>query len=147
MKTINFSNNTKCRLTAQFDKNNTTLENIPELFAEVESGKTYELRAKLFCLADETGGFKLALTGSATKTHLQYEVEVKNFGTSEIQVSGSGSLNVVKSGEDIADMSITIEGLITVNAGGTLGIKFAQKNESGVSSVLLGSTFEINELL
>lgn len=126
------------RTTAQFDKTDTTLANVTGLSVNVEAGATYEFRATLFTSQDGTGLGKVAIAGTATATAVIYARSEKD----EIPASSLGSAILVAG----TAITIVIMGTITVNAGGTLTVQYAQQVALGTSSVLIGSTFIVNEI-
>lgn len=133
------------RVSAQFDKSsNTTLGNITGLTATVVAGRSYRFSAMLFYDANATGGHKYAIGGTATATSIIYEI---------VSVANATNLNVITSrqtalagaaGQAGSTAGVTtIDGLITVNAGGTVTVQFAQNAATGTSSILVGSFFEL----
>ena len=134
-------------LDADFNKTNTTLADVTgssiNLSHSVDAGATYKFRAVLHIDADATGGLKFALNGTATATNIIYFNQA--FGVSAGQVIGlrSTALNDPKDTNSVTTYYVIIEGSITVNAGGTLGVQFAQKTATGTSTVKRGSSFEL----
>lgn len=135
------------KITAQFDKTNTTLANITGLTSSLLASTAYRFRACLYVDTDAVGGHKYAVVSSGTVTAIIYQI---------ISVRNSTGLNVITSRQTSSGGSAgeasgtqyftTIEGLITTNAAGTLGVQFAQNAAGGTSSVLVGSTLTV-ELL
>jgi hypothetical protein len=132
--------------TASFDKTNTTLANVTGLSFSVAAGKSYKIFAQLFVTADATGGLKVALSGTATLTEARYKIRAVNNGTNE------DVLNDVKTALDSSSghagataAEVIVEGVITVNAAGTLTVQFAQNAANGTSSVLVGSSLLAHE--
>ena len=129
------------RVTTQFDKTaDTALANITGLSVSVAAGNTYQFRAVLFVTGDAVGGQKYAIAGTATATAIVYEVFTVSNSANAIVISSKqtalgGSVGQAGSTDDFT----TIEGLITVNAAGTLTVQFAQNAANGTSSVLVGS--------
>lgn len=139
---INYAGAT--RVSTQFDKTNTTLANVTGLSVTTVSGRTYSFKAKLFIDSSAIGGYKLAIAGTNTATAIIYNINVLNNATNAFTITsrqtalGGSSGSAVGTGE-----YAEINGLITVNAGGTLTVQFAQNVANGTSSVLVGSTFEV----
>jgi hypothetical protein len=134
------------RTTSQFDKTNTTLADITDLSITLASGKTYKFTANLFVTADATGGLKVAMSGTATITSARYDIVAVNKGTSAIVISSEKTALDSSSGHAGATTAtVTVEGVITVNAGGTLTVQFAQNAANGTSSVLVGSSLLAHE--
>lgn len=139
------------RVTTQFDTGTTTLQNIPELHANLRNTRSYMLDATLFVTADVVGGSKFAVGGSptlavsdlkaeivlldnATKTNtIAYMQTALGVGTAQ-----SGTLNGV----------CYIKGLMTIaDPGvGTVTIQYAQNTASGTSSILVGSYLKVQQI-
>lgn len=135
------------RASAQFDKTDTTLANVTGLSVNVIAGKSYKFEAVLFVNANVTGGSKYAIGGTATATAIIYEITLLDDATDAFtlasrQTAIGGSDNNVGTTAGLARIS----GTITVNAAGTLTAQFAQQVANGTSSVLVGSTFTVNEI-
>jgi hypothetical protein len=135
------------RVSTQFDKTNTTLATVTGLSVSVEAGMTYNFRATLHVTCTALGGMKVAVAGTATATAIIYHIEAMKTTSTTNDISAR---HVVMGGTSgIANDTgyfVTIEGTITVNAAGTLLCQFAQQASSGVSSVLIGSTFIVSQL-
>jgi len=139
------------RVSTQFDKTNETLANVTGLSVVLVAGRTYVISACLF-LQIGAGGAQVTLSGTATATAITWEPLV----FFQDQTWGGGPLNratalgsaftVMISDTNIGE-SVWIDGTITVNAGGTLTVQYAQ-NATNVqaSSVLVGSTLTVQEL-
>lgn len=135
------------RVGTQFDATtNVTLANVTNLTSTVIAGKTYAFRAVLHVTADAIGGIKVAIGGTATATAIVYETKIianstNVFAVTARQTALAGSNGVA------ADTSyyVEIEGSIVVNAGGTLTVQAAQNASNGTSSVLVGSTFIVQQ--
>jgi hypothetical protein len=135
------------RVTTQFDKTNATLANVSGLTANVEAGKTYRFKAVLNLTLNATGAGKVAIAGTATATSIFYYVVSPNENDNNNTINArqtalAGSVALIDDGNHFA----TIEGTITVNAAGTLTVQFAQASATGTSSVLVGSTFDVQEI-
>lgn len=130
------------RVSTQFDATTTTLGNVTGLTMTVAAGRTYKFRAVLDATLDATGGGKYAIGGTATATAISYRVQ--HLGASLAVLSSTRQTALassVNSTAALTDDAVVIEGLITVNAGGTLTVQFAQQSATGTSSILVGSTF------
>lgn len=140
---------TRVRVSTQFDKANTTLANITGLSVAVATGLSYSFSAVLHTHdAGATGGFKFAMGGTATATAIICEVTLQpvddlGVGVAE-RLTALGSAKAWSGGA--TDVFATMRGLITVNAAGTLTVQFAQETASGTSSVLVGSTFTVEQV-
>jgi hypothetical protein len=127
---------------------NTVLSGISVLSATVITGKTYTFIATLHVTADAVGGSKFAMSGTCTASNIIYQVML---------IDNSSNLNTITSrqtilgGAGVGQAGTTsgfcvIEGTITVNGGGTLFPQFCQNASNGTSSILVGSTFVIQQI-
>lgn len=137
------------RVSTQFDKTtDTALANVPGLSVTVAAGRTYTFRAVLHLTPSAVGGQQIAVAGTATATAVTYQVNSINNTTNanilNSRVAALGGAGVGVAG-GTADFT-TVEGTITVNAGGTLTVQFAQNVSNGTSSVLVGSTFLVMDV-
>lgn len=139
---------TDARVATQFDATSTTtLANVTGLTANVAAGKTYRFEAKLYTTSNVAGGVKVAIAGTATATAIVYEGLTIDAGLIT-QSRGTALGAAVGAVTAVTAGYITISGTITVNAAGTLTVQFAQNASNGTaSSVLVGSTFVITEML
>lgn len=139
---------TMARTTSQFDKtSDTTLADVPGLSVTVSAGQTYFFEAIVFCSGlGGGGGYKLAVGGTATATALIVD-GVGASSSAALPVSRVTTLGAnVAPGTTNATASYRLSGTITVNAGGTLTIQFAQNSSNGTaSSVLVGSVIRIQQ--
>jgi hypothetical protein len=136
------------RTTAQFDKtNDAELADIPGLSVIVTTGKTYRFEAILFTTSDMAAGVKAAIAGGCTATAIIYDSLTINAGltTQGRAVALGGAVGGVTA---VTAAQIKINGTITVNAGGTLTVQFAQNGAvpATTSSVLVGSTFTVHNV-
>lgn len=135
------------RASAQFDKTNTTLADVTGLSVNVVAGKSYKFSALLFVNANVTGGSKYAVGGTATATAIIYEITLIDDAANAFSITSRQTALAGSAGQAGTTAGLAkIEGVITVNAGGTLTVQFAQNAASGTSSVLVGSTFTVNEI-
>jgi len=135
------------RVSTQFDKtSDTTLANITGLTATVVAGKIYRFEATLFTSSNIAGGVKATIAGTATATSIRYEGMTTDAGvTTQTRATALGT--AVGAVTAVTAGFIKIEGLITVNAAGTLTVQFAQNASNGTaSSVLVGSTFVLTQM-
>jgi hypothetical protein len=137
------------RITANFDKTNTTLATITGLSVSVEAGKAYNFRAVLWVTANATGGYKFAVAGTCTATAIRYQVSVRDAATG---APTSESMQTALGGAGVGaapggtSYFVEIKGMIRVNAAGTLLLQFAQNAASGTSSVLADSHFVVDQM-
>jgi len=130
--------------TSDFSKtSSTTLANVTGLTHTVASGGKYVFQAMLFTTCGASGGVKVAMSGSATATAIIGMVEMMG-GTYE--ATQFTALNEAE-GETAQDVGVRIDGYITVNAGGTLTVQFAQNASNGTASVVkAGSWFKVEKV-
>lgn len=134
------------RVITQFDKTNTTLANITGLTATLESGKTYRFEAHLYTTSDVAGGVKVAISGTCTATSIIYEGLTTNAGLIT-QSRGTALAATVGAVTAVTAAYIVITGTITTDGAGTLTVQFAENAAVNTSSVLVGSTFVVTEML
>lgn len=134
-------------VTTQFDKVNTTLANITDLSANVVAGKKYEFEVKLYTTSDVAGGVKASIGGTATATSVIYEALVYDNATLAAQTRATSLASPVGGVTAVTAAYITITGTIVVNASGTLTVQFAENAATATSSVLVGSTFVVKEII
>lgn len=135
------------RVTTQVDATTTTLATVTGTSTAVIAGRSYTIRGELPITADATGGYKLALSGTATATAVWYDVTVITEG-SPATVERSArktSLGSSHSGTLGTAVKAVVTGEITVNAAGTILAQFAQAAANGTSSVLVGSWLELRD--
>jgi hypothetical protein len=127
-------------VSTQFNKTDATLANITGLSATLQTGRTYKFLAVLDATLDPAGGGQYAMGGTCTSTSINYRV--RHLGDSSTVTSSTRQTalgSAVNSTAGLTDDDVVIEGLITVKAGGTLTVQFAQQSANGTSSVLAGS--------
>lgn len=137
------------RVTTQFDKtSSTSLSDITGLTATVVAGKTYRFEAKLYTSSNTSFGVRQTIAGTCTATNIIYE-GITTDGTSIVAHTRATALGTSVGVFTAASIAyVTIEGTITVNAAGTLTVQFAQSaSGASASSVLVGSTFVVSEML
>lgn len=132
--------------TAQFNKTtDTTLADIPGLSASVNAATTYSFEAVLFCAPDTAGNSKVAIGGTCTATAIIYDMSgIGNGAGYDTSVNRATAMGTAISYAPNRNLvRITLWGTITVNAAGTLTVKYAQNTSSGTSSVLVGSYLRV----
>lgn len=137
------------RVSTQFNKTDANLAVVTGLQVTLRAGLTYKFRALLFVDANLTGGSKYTVgsTGTLTATAIIYNINLLDNATSAWTITARHTALSGTSGQAGTTAGLCeIEGLITVNAGGDLAVAFAQNTASGTSSVLVGSTLEIEEV-
>lgn len=135
------------RAAAQFDvTSSVTLANVPGLTVNVTAAKTYSFNATIYTTSNIAGGVQAAIGGTATATAIIYEGETTAAAAVGAQTRATALGTTVGGITTVTVARIDIVGTITVNAGGTLTVQFAQNASSGsASSVLVGSTFNVME--
>lgn len=126
-----------------------TLANVADLELTLSAGKTYIFKAILYITADATGGHKYRMAGTATATSIVYQVTSMRNDTDAIVIAGRitdlGTTSLGAAGG--TSIQTEIVGTIVVNAGGTLTVQFAQNAANGTSSVVVGSSLQIEQVL
>lgn len=129
-----------------YKNNNTTPTDVTGMVASVYAGHTYKIYAHLIVSADAAGGHKYSIGGTATKSALTYDLVSLDIANKIVILAERvWNLNDPK-GEHASGATgiiTTIDGYITIATSGTLTIKFAQNNASGISNVGAGSYLEI----
>jgi len=121
----------------------TTLANVTGLTYTVASGGKYRFQAMLFTTCGASGGVKVAMSGTATATLIIGLVEALGAQHEAWQFTALDEAE----GETAIDFAVRIDGYITVNAGGTLTVQFAQNASNGTASVVkAGSWFEVEKV-
>lgn len=116
---------------------NTTLANITGLTRPVEAGRTYAFRAVMQTTAAATGGVKFAVSGTATATSISYEGILSGGAALIAQTRATALDTTVCASTTTTAGTCTIEGVIVVNAAGTLTMQFAQNSSDGGASTVL----------
>jgi len=135
------------RCTAQTDfTTNTTLAAITGMSINLVAGRTYSIRAHVYCLSTANGGVKFGIAGgTATATAIRGNCQAYNAGT---LVSGAAftSLTTLVSATAIYT-DLVFDFTITVNAGGTLIFQGAQNASHGeTTSYYVGSWMLTEEI-
>lgn len=142
-------------VSTQFDKTTSTaLANVTGLTADIIVGKRYKFRAVLHLTADATGGHKYAIGGTAVlgaSGQIVYQVDSERNDTSakvitSRQTALAGSIGAAGG----TTIFTTIEGEVFLSGvgatAGTITVQFAQNVSNGTSSILVGSTFELERM-
>lgn len=143
--TVTFTSRTTfAYTTAQFDKTDATLADVTGLSQTVVSSGVYRFQADLHT-AGGAGGCQAAIGGTATATaFIQSGVA---YAASSMVASNTATMGVAAPASASNGIKrISVSGTITVNAGGTLTVQFAQNSASGTSSVLIGSAFILERM-
>lgn len=122
----------------------TTLANITGLTRNVEASRAYAFRAVLETTAAATGGVKFAVSGTATATSINYEGLLYNGAAVVAQTRSTALDGVVCAVTNATAATCVIEGVIVVNAAGTLTVQFAQNaSDGGASTVLINQYLQL----
>ncbi len=136
------------RVVTDVASTSTTLGTVTSLSVVVKAGRSYRFHAVLYVDADVVGGQKYAIAGTATATGIIYNVLTVNDATNAIVISSrQTALGGAIGQAGAATNFTTIDGTITVNAGGTLLVQFAQNVASGTSTVKAGSVFVVEDFV
>lgn len=130
------------RVTAQFDKTNTTLADVTGTSVALLSGQTYAFEFEANYDADVTGGQKWAIAYSSTTSAIEFYI---------LSICDSSGLNVISARQTASGNSSTqagctaghirITGTLTTTGAGNLTVQFAQSAASGTSSVRTAGSF------
>ena len=131
----------------QFDKTDVTLANVTDLTHNVNAGKSYDFEALLHIDASVIGGSKFAIAGTATATSIIYHIDLLDNTTNAHTITSRQTALGGSAGQAGTTAGLCrIIGTIVVNAAGTLTVQFAQNAANGTSSVLVNSSFEVDQL-
>lgn len=134
---------------SNFNSTSGTLADVTGLTATLGiNGKKYKFRAVLHVTADGTGGHQYAIAGTTDVTSIVYQVtSVRNDTLANVIESRKTALAGAVGAAGGTTILTIIEGFIQSSTnGGTLTVQFAQNTASGTSTVLAGSTFEVERL-
>jgi len=136
------------RVSTQFDKyNDTNLANIPGLSVTLDAGQTYTFEVTLFISSGTGTADKCAVSTSntLTATSIVYDVGT-NSAAGHYALTRATALGTSVALATLATVNASIKGTITVNAGGTLTVQFAQNMATAyTSSVLVGSYMTVRK--
>lgn len=117
------------------------LEDVPGLSVTLQAGKTYLVRGRIVGTANVSGGIQLALVaaGGLTVTSMNISTLKLNTGASTAPSANATALGVIYNITAVYT-DLYFDGVIVVNAGGTLKVQAAQNASFGTpSTVLLNS--------
>lgn len=137
------------RVTTPFTAtSNVTPANITGLSVTVLAGGTYAFEADLYTTSNVGAGIQVAIAGTATATAITYDCTFTDGGSLVSPITGtqrSSALGSAVGATAATNAWAKCQGTITVNAGGTLTVQFAQNvSNASASTVLAGSTFIVN---
>ena len=124
------------------------METITGLSVTVVAAKKYRFYTQLFITDDNTQSYaKIAIGGTATATAFVGRVRSEDADGSIDASATITAIDEVFTTVSEAGHVVTITGVITVNAGGTLTVEMAQDTSHATAvSVLVGSHFEVVEI-
>jgi hypothetical protein len=135
-------------VTTQFDKVDATLADVTGLLKPIKAATKYKFNAVLHVNPSAAGGEKFAIASTGTATNIIYQVQCDNASTNAIipltsarQTALAGAVGENASG--VTSLFCKIEGELLSGTAGSLTVQFAQNSASGTSSVLVGSTFNV----
>jgi hypothetical protein len=126
----------------------TVLIDVAGLSVNVSPGRTYSFEVYLTCTDAAAGGVRAAIGGTCTATAIVYDGLVRDTNAIKGMANATALGTVVASSTTTATSGIVIEirGSITVNAAGTLTVRFAQNTSNATAStVKRGSYFVVWE--
>lgn len=135
---------------AQFDATSgttgTTLTNVAGLTANVLAAGTYAFKAYLSGTATANSGAKFAIGGTATATSIRVTGVHYNNATANAHTTATALSTAVGAATAVLT-DATIEGVIVVNAAGTLTVMAAQNaSHADTTSVYTTSYFEVKRI-
>ncbi len=127
--------------TAQFDKTDTTLSDVPGLSLNVAAGETWLFEALISAIVTTAGRGKVAIGGTCTASTFVCQMLYSPPIGGQLFELPFGSALTIGDGVNTT-AQCWIRGSITVASDGTLAVRFAQDSASGTSSVRVGSHFK-----
>lgn len=130
------------RNSAQFDKtSSTTFSTVTGLTRNVEASRVYAFRAILKTTANVAGGIKFQVGGTATATAISYEGILFDTAAIVAETRATALATTVCALTTSTAGTCQIEGVIQVNAAGTITIDFAQNASNGAASSVLANQY------
>lgn len=128
--------------------NSTTLVTPTNLSASVVKGATYSVKVRIAGTAGAGGGFKCALVGTNSMTATSANYTAWNWNSATINaVSNTTTFGNTVGAINAIITDIILEGVVVVNAAGTLNFQFAQNTANGVAtSVFINSYMEVKRV-
>lgn len=130
--------------TTQFDvTSSTALANVPGLSIPVTAAGTYAFHIHLATTADAAGGVKVGLGGTSTWT----SINTTGYGYTASAVAVTTGTTATPGTAVVTDtaavIGVVLEGVIVVNAAGTVTVQFAQNASSGTPSSVFVNSYMI----
>lgn len=123
---------------------NGTLSNVTGLTVTVTASKTYGFKAVLYTTSNVAAGVQAAIAGTATATAIIYEGQNQAANVIAGQTRASALATAVAATTAVTAARIDIDGVITVNAGGTLTVQLGQNVTNAAATVAKqGSWFKV----
>jgi len=133
--------NTDCKASTALTKtSDATLATVPGLSVALTAGGTYAFRATIPCTSDGAGGVKVAMVASGGLTATSINYSARFLTAAAVAVANATALAGAL-GDTAAVILVEIDGVIVVNAAGTLNVQFAQNVSDATASVALANGF------
>lgn len=116
----------------------TSITGIPR---NVEANRTYAFRGNFQTTANVAGGIQFSVSGTATATAISYEGTLQAAAAVVAQTRATALDTVVCASTTTTAGTCHIEGVIQVNAAGTITINFAQNVSNGSASTVLANQY------
>lgn len=125
-----------------------TLQADNELLVTVAAGDHYEMEIYGFADLGASSGLSIALNGTATLTDMKVNMEVFSSSGASVAFGRVTALNtpVDHTGAGSGNHYFTIKGSFTVNAGGTIGLYWAQYTTTNSATVQKNSFIKVTRL-
>lgn len=135
----------KGRVTTQIDRTSATPSAEPQLSFQVEAGRTYAFRFDFITTCAAAGGIRINLNGgTATASSVAAHYEART--ATAVATANVTALNTDFAPAAAAHLGVTITGVVTASNTGPLTLSVGQQSASGTSSILVGSTFEVEDI-
>lgn len=135
----------KGRVTTQIDRTSATPTADSQLSFAVEQGRTYAFRFDLITTCAALGGIRINLNGgSATAAAVNVHYEAR--AAAAVATANVTALNTDFAPTAAAYTGVTITGSFVASNTGPLTLSVGQQTASGTSSILVGSTFDVEDI-
>lgn len=121
---------------------NTTLADITGLSVTLVAGRNYAFEAFLPYSANVSGGVKFGTGGTVTTTRFRLVATIHNTGGGTIaDLNNTGSTGAIGGLTATTGGWVEVRGYVTVNAGGTFTLQFAQNASNAAASLVVGGAY------
>lgn len=135
------------RVTTQIDRTSATASADSQLGFQVEQGRTYAFRYNLITTCAAAGGIRISLNGgNATASSVAALYKAALAAGTSAPAAKVTALATEFAPTAAAYDGVEIVGVITASNTGLLTLAVGQQSASGTSSVLVGSTFEVEDI-